>query len=250
MSTIISISSEKLASSDKGDDLVSVFGALSLSGNPPDLNSSILRTPEKVPAPSSHDRFVGGFALEALRPGYGTIALDRGQDWPGYTVGGSPPEYCFMQSPDFTMPVPHILSTPILQARAQSTDAIPLPALKSSNSNTSATPPKLRAGSAPPSTSTPSKGSLVQCIATASSTGVQCRNPAKFTAALSAWHPDADANIQTFCHNHGKVVLDKKGFYSHKVTDQFVKFSGSYRIGTLITKDESDQPFLLFRLDY
>ena len=42
--------------------------------------------------------------------------------------------------------------------------------------------------------------------------------------ALANTHPDVE--IEKWCHQHAKVLLDNAGFFSHKATDEWVKFEG------------------------
>lgn len=87
-----------------------------------------------------------------------------------------------------------------------------------------------RASSVPPSPSTPTtpskSGNTVQCSGFTKA-GKRCTRQIKAaTSALANTHPDAQ--IERFCHQHAKELLDVSGFYSHKVNDEYVKFEGIY----------------------
>lgn len=55
--------------------------------------------------------------------------------------------------------------------------------------------------------------------------GKRCTRQVKVgTSAYASTHPDAE--IEKYCHQHAKVLLDNKGFFSHRATDEWIKFEG------------------------
>ncbi|KAF7967780.1 hypothetical protein HWV62_33007 [Athelia sp. TMB] len=219
------------------DDLTSAFKALGISGGLPDSNHPT--TPERLPVPKKEGGFIGGFYFsKELPPSYGCHTADRRPDC------YAPEPYT--QPAFFTMPIPvvhpqspttnHAQRPPlrvdassepesfISQAHTRSTGDIPLTST-SSILSTSATPPRNRASSAPPSTPTPSKGNTVRCSAITRATGQRCKKRCTPLFALFASHPDVDEEPVMFCGQHKKIQLKNLGFYSRKVAGHYIDFT-------------------------
>jgi hypothetical protein len=135
--------------------------------------------------------------------------------------------------------IPYSPQTP--PSRPHSASVLPPPSYPSSSKNPSPSPPKPgvnvtpkrpRASSEPLSPSTtPSKSGTVQCSGVTKA-GKQCTRQVKSGSALSTVNPDAQ--MERFCHQHSKELLGVAGFYSHKVTNEYINFQGNLCVVVLL----------------
>ena len=81
----------------------------------------------------------------------------------------------------------------------------------------------VRSSSTPSSPTATSTTGGTQC-AGVTKAGKRCTRVVKSGVALL--HVSPDAEVERFCHQHAKEILNPTGFYSHKTGDDWVEFKG------------------------
>lgn len=250
--------------SPKRYDLVESFDAMALSGGQRDPSARPNDIVIRRKIPSKESGFVGGFSPRLNVAGGGpAYTTPKGWKSPPFRRSSSSNDepsrpFTFStailspsplpKTPEISVPngqqqsltMQYALRTPtrpglmppsgsnIPFSRPQSDSALlPPPPITSASPKPGldVTPKRRRAASSPPSPSTtPSKSGTVQCSGVTKA-GRQCARQVKAAPALSNVHPDAQ--IERFCHQHSKELLQVPGFYSHRVANEYISFLGT-----------------------